>query len=171
MGLKQQKNTIDILLTVGVNTGNRITTIIEQIPRDYAGGKYTVTEHKTGKRQQYILNEEVYKIVKKYIDEFNIGFNDFMFKKDINSKEAITRMGVWKMIKGLADEAGVEYPVACHSLRKSYGRWIWDETHDLLLVQSLLMHDSAEETMRYICLESNEVDEARSQIAHITRYE
>lgn len=160
-----------ILLIVGVNTGNRITTIIEQIPRDYAGGKYTVTEHKTGKRQQYSLNQGVYQIVKRYIDEFGLGFNEFMFKRDINSNEAITRMGVWKMIKQLAKEAGIEYPVACHSLRKSYGRWIWDETHDLLLVQSLLMHDSAEETMRYICLESNEIDEARSQVAHLTRYE
>ncbi|MBP3891942.1 MAG: tyrosine-type recombinase/integrase [Solobacterium sp.] len=160
-----------VILTVGVNTGNRITTIIEQIPRDYAGGKYTVTEHKTRKRQQYTLNPDVYSIVKKYIDEFDIGMNQFMFMSKFGSRQAITREGVWKMITNLAKEANIEYPVGCHSLRKSYGRWKWDETHDLLLVQSLLMHDSAEETMRYICLEANEIDEARTQIAYIPRYE
>ena len=160
-----------VILTVGVNTGNRITTIIEQIPRDYAGGKYTVTEHKTRKRQQYTLNPDVYSIVKKYIDEFDIGMNQFMFMSKFGSRQAITREGVWKMITKLAKEANIEYPVGCHSLRKSYGRWKWDETHDLLLVQSLLMHDSAEETMRYICLEANEIDEARTQIAYIPRYE
>ena len=160
-----------VILTVGVNSGNRITTIIEQIPRDYAGGKYTVTEHKTRKRQQYTLNPDVYSIVKKYIDEFDIGMNQFMFMSKFGSRQAITREGVWKMITNLAKEANIEYPVGCHSLRKSYGRWKWDETHDLLLVQSLLMHDSAEETMRYICLEANEIDEARTQIAYIPRYE
>ena len=111
-----------VLLMVGVNTGNRITTIIEQIPRDYAGGKYTVTEHKTGKRQQFILSNEVYSIVKKYIDTFNITMNEFMFKSNLESKEAITREATWHMIKKLQKEAGIEYPIGCHSLRKSYGR-------------------------------------------------
>ena len=160
-----------VILMVGVNTGNRITTILEQIPRDYAGGKYTVTEHKTMKRQQFTLNDKVYQIIKKYIDTFDIGLNEFMFQTSRSKNLPMTRENCWKFIKQLAKEAGIEYPIACHSLRKSYGRWKWDETRDLLLVQSLLMHSSAEETMRYICLEPNEVDEARSQIAYITKYE
>lgn len=160
-----------ILLLVGVNTGNRITTIIEQIPRDYIGGKYTATEHKTGKRQQFQLNPEVYERVKKYIDEFDIGLNEFMFKSRIDSNAPITREGVWYMMKKLAREANIEYPVGCHSMRKSYGRWMYDDTHDLLMVQQLLGHDSAETTMRYICLEANEIQEVRTNIAHIPRYE
>lgn len=160
-----------IILLVGVNTGNRITTIIEQIPRDYIGGKYTVTEHKTGKRQQFELNASVYQSVKKYIDEFDIGLNEFMFKSRIDSKDAITREGVWRFMKKLAKEANIEYPIACHSMRKSYGRWFYDETHDLLMVQQLLGHDSAETTMRYICLEPNEIQEVRKGIAYVTRYE
>lgn len=159
-----------ILLIVGVNTGNRIGTIIEQVPRDYAGGEYTVTEHKTGKRQQFALNQEVYKIIKDYIDEFNFGQYDFMFPKTINSKDAITRMAAWKMIKQLVEEANIEYAVGCHSLRKSYGRWIWDDTHDLLLVQQLLQHSSAETTMTYIGLERNDIQKVRSKIEHLPDY-
>lgn len=160
-----------IILIVGVNTGNRITTIIEQTPRDYAGMKYTITEHKTGKRQQFDMNPHVYAIVKKYIDTYKFTMNEFMFPSKKNGREAISRVSVWKFMKKLADEAGIEYPVACHSLRKSYGRWKWDETHDLAMVQSLLMHDSAEETMRYICLEANEIENERTKIAYIPKYE
>lgn len=160
-----------IILIIGVNTGCRIETICEMIPRDFAGGKYTITEHKTGKRQQYSLNEDVYKILKKYVEEFSFTNNDFIFKESPDTKDAIVRQTPWHVIKKLANEVGIEYMVGTHSLRKSYARWKWDETKDLLLVQSLLMHNSSEETMRYICLEGHDVEEARSQIRNIPKYE
>lgn len=159
-----------ILLIVGVNTGSRITTIIEQVPRDYAGGKFTVTERKTGKRQQYTLNKDVYEIVKAYIEEFNIGLNEFMFRPSIKSTEAITRQGADKIIKSLAKDAKVEYCVATHSLRKSYGRWYWDETKDLLRTQELLQHNSPMETLRYICIEAHDTEAIRQAISNVPKY-
>lgn len=159
-----------IILLVGVNTGSRITTIIEQVPRDYAGGKFTVTERKTGKRQQYIMNKQLYNIVKEYIDTFQIGLNEFMFRPNLKSTEAITRQGVDKMIKKLAKEAGVEYCVATHSLRKSYGRWYWDETKDLLRTQELLQHSSPMETLRYICIERDDTEAIRQAINNIPKF-
>ena len=90
---------------------SRITTIIEQVPRDYAGGNYCHRK-KDRKRQQYIMNKQLYNIVKEYIETFNIGLNEFMFRPNLKSTEAITRQGADKMIKKLAKEAGVEYCVA-----------------------------------------------------------
>lgn len=159
-----------IILILGVNTGCRINTLLEQIPRDYSGGRVTVTEHKTGKRQQYILSPEVYQILEGYIEEFGFTKYEFLFPKDLKSKDSIGRITAWRWIKKLAKEAGIKYEVGCHSLRKSYGRWIWDETHDLLLVQKLLQHTSAEETQRYICLEENDVNEFRGKIKHLGRF-
>lgn len=160
-----------IILIIGVNTGCRINTILESTPRDFAGGRVTVTEHKTGKRQQYKLSDDIYKVLKKYIDTYNFTMNEFMFPKDRANRDAIDRSTAWRFIKKLADEAKIEYPIACHSLRKSYGRWIWDQTHDLLLVQQLLQHSSAEETQRYICLEPHDVEKVRGEINHLPNYE
>lgn len=160
-----------ILLILGVNTGNRIEVLVELTPRDIAGGEYTVVEFKTGKTQQFTMNPEVYKVVKKFIDKYKIGLNEFIFTTQHDKNAAMTREMAWKVIKSLANDAGIEYIVACHSLRKSYGRWEWDRTKDLLYVQQLLMHSSAEHTMRYICLEANDVHEARRQIQNIPRYE
>ena len=144
---------------------------MESTPRDFAGGRVTVTEHKTGKRQQYKLSDDIYKVLKKYIDTYNFTMNEFVFPKDRESRDAIDRSTAWRFIKKLADEAKIEYPIACHSLRKSYGRWIWDQTHDLLLVQQLLQHSSAEETQRYICLEPHDVEMVRGEINHLPNYD
>ena len=42
-----------VLLMLGVNLGCRTTTILEMTPRDFAGGKFRIKEHKTGKVQQF----------------------------------------------------------------------------------------------------------------------
>ena len=160
-----------IILVLGVNTGMRITTLLESIPRDFAGGEVTLTEHKTGKRMQYRMHDDVYQILKDYIDFYGFKNNEYMFLRKMGSTDDIlTREGVWHFMKKLVEEAGIDYMVACHSLRKSFGRWMYDETHDLLLVQNLLMHNSAEETMRYICLEEQEVERVRGEIGYISRY-
>lgn len=155
-----------ILLILGVNTGNRIQTLIELTPRDIAGGYYTCVEMKTGKTQQFKMNDEVYKTVEDYIKKFDIKPNEYLFKskKGGDLGYPITRERAWQIIKKIADKAGIKYPVACHSLRKSYGRWYWDDTHDLLTVQKLLMHESAQETMLYIMLEESDIQDVRTSI-------
>jgi phage integrase len=154
-----------------VNTGNRIETLIELTPRDIAGGQYTCKEMKTGKVQQFNMNPDVYATVREYIERYAIQPNGYIFESRQGLKGyPITRQQAWRVIKQLADEAGIKYPVACHSLRKSYGRWYWDETHDLLTTQKLLMHESAAETMLYIMLEPSDIQEVRESINHTEKW-
>jgi len=159
-----------VILIVGVNTGNRIGVICEQTARDYAGGQYTVTEHKTGKRKQMELNPEVYKIVSGYCEEFGFKNNAYIFRPYRNRDIPMTREGVWHMIKNLAEDAGVKYCVGAHSLRKSFGRWIYDETHDIHMVQRLLDHESTIVTQRYIGLEEESVQVKRESVNFVPKY-
>lgn len=162
-----------IFLLLGVNTGCRTETQTELIGRDLIGGKIVITEHKTGKRQQYELNKDVYKIIKEYLDYYNFTNepNKFIFPKDLNSLDAITRQSTYTWINKLAKEAKIKYPVGAYSLRKSYARWIYDETGDILLIQNLLNHTSPEITMRYIGLEANKIEEYRELISHLSQYQ
>jgi phage integrase len=158
-------------LILGVNTGNRIETLIELTPRDIAGGQYTCKEMKTGKTQQFKMNDSVYAIVKEYIERYAIQPNEYIFESRQGFKGyPITRQQAWRVIKQLSKEAGIEYPVACHSLRKSYGRWYWDDTHDLLTTQKLLMHESAAETMLYIMLEPSDIQNVRETINNTEKW-
>ena len=156
-----------VLMLMGVNCGNRIETIIEWMPSDLAGRAVTATESKTGKRMQYELNADVYSKLKAFIDFYDIGPHEFIFRKTRNSKDAITRQTAWMRIKALAKEAGISYNVGAHSLRKSYARWIYDETHDIHLVSRLLQHDDEKTTRTYIGLADTEVDLYREGICNI----
>ena len=98
-----------ILLILGVNTGNRIETLIELTPRDIAGGQYTCKEMKTGKVQQFNMNADVYATVREYIERYNIQMNEYIFESRQGLKGyPITRQQAWRVIKQLAKEAGIE---------------------------------------------------------------
>lgn len=156
-----------ILLLIGVNTGCRIEVECEMRVSDFKGGRVTITEFKTKKRHQYVMDPEIYAEVMKYINTFHLTSQEFLFRSYRNKYDAITRQTAWRRIKGLADQVGVKYTVGAHSLRKSYGRWLYDETHDIHLVQQFYMHNSAETTERYICLEKGDVDAARGKVRNL----
>ena len=156
-----------VLMLLGVNCGSRIETILEWMPSDLAGGQMTATESKTGKRVQFELNAGVYSEVKKFIDFYKIGPHEFIFRKTRSSKDAITRKTAWLRIKALAREAGIEYSVGAHSLRKSYARWLYDDGMDIHKVSRLLQHSSEETTRTYIGLTDTEVDKIRTKICNM----
>lgn len=162
---------LKILLHIGVNTGLRITTLVELTPYDVADGEVTFTEHKTGKRMQYRMNEEVMKPIKDYIKWLGITQSEYLFPNSRENNFPINRSTAWRQIKALAKEAGVEYQIGCHSMRKSFGRWYYDATHDLLQTQQLLMHNSPLVTMAYICLEYGDIQAERAKINYGTKWE
>lgn len=156
-----------MLMLIGVNTGCRIEVECEMRAADFKGGRVTITEFKTKKRHQYVMDKEVYAEIMKYINYFGITDREFLFRTYRNRYDAITRQTAWRRIKSLAEQVGVKYTVGAHSLRKSYGRWLYDETHDIHLVQQFYMHSSAETTERYICLEKGDVDAARGKVRNL----
>lgn len=159
-----------IMMHLGVNCGARIETLIELTWRDIMGGYVTVTEHKTGKRFQWQLNDKVFAPIRKYVKEFNIQENQYLFAKNRETDFPITRQQAWRRIKYYARRAKIEYPVGCHSLRKSYARWDWDQNRDLLKASALLGHEDPLTTMTYICLEKGDVQEARRQIDNTSEW-
>lgn len=156
-----------MMLLVGVNVGCRIEVECEMRVYDFKGGWVTFTEYKTGKGQQYEMNPEVYSEILKYIKTFNLSDNEFLFKAYRNKYDAICRVTAWRRIKRLANQVGVKYRVGAHSLRKSYGRWLYDETHDIHLVQKFYMHNSASTTEDYICLEKGDIDAKRTKVRNL----
>lgn len=159
-----------IMMHLGVNCGARIETLIELTWRDIMGGYVTFTEHKTGKRLQWQLNDKVFAPIKRYVKEFGILENQYLFTANRATDFPLTRQQAWRRIKHYAKLAKIEYPVGCHSLRKSYARWDWDEKKDLLRCSALLGHEDPLTTMTYICLEKGDVHEARRQIDNTSKW-
>jgi type 1 fimbriae regulatory protein FimB len=63
-------------------------------------------------------------------------------------RKPLNRCSVWHLIKGLAQEAGLE-AVHPHSLRHSTGYHLTNQGRDLRLIQSFMGHASISSTIRY----------------------
>lgn len=150
-----------ILLIMGVNIGARIETLLNFMVRDVEGGYLTFTESKTGKTFKHELNRKVYQAIEEYIIKYSIGKNEFLLRGRKSKHKPITPQHSARIIKKLAKEIGVKYPVANHSMRKSWGRWEYDRSHDLVLVQGMYGHDDPIITLNYICMSQETVEKAK----------
>ncbi len=155
-----------MILILGVNTGCRIEVLLQLTPKHLNGGCCRIKEFKTGKISRYELSNEVYELVSEYIETFDIGDNEYLFRTSIYDHKPLTRQAVYIFIQDLAKKAGVKYSVGCHSLRKSFGRWTYDDTKDIHLVQRMLGHSNPIITQQYICLEEEHVARKRKQISY-----
>lgn len=126
-----------------------------------------IKEHKTGKVHQFELRENIYKLLREYVDKYGFVQEEYIFKAHRGSaNKPLSRISAWKFVKALADEAGIKYLVGAYSLRKSFARWLYDECHDIFKVMRVLNHSDAVTTARYICLEEDEVMKIRSSIEY-----
>ncbi|MFR5525582.1 MAG: tyrosine-type recombinase/integrase [[Clostridium] innocuum] len=153
-----------IMLILGANTGFRIEVMLQIQPFEIAGGKVRVMEQKTQKWQQFEINQKVYETIMKYVNFYEIGPREYLFKSR-KGPHPITRQEAYRIIKQLAKEAGVKYAVGCHSLRKSFGRYEYDKTKSIHLVQRMLQHSSPIITQQYICLEDEVISKERKESA------
>lgn len=155
-----------MILILGVNTGCRIEVLLQLTPKNLQGGCCRITEYKTNKISRYDLSDQVFALVENYIKEFNVGQNDYLFRTSRLSERPLTRQAAYQIIRKLGKVCGIKYSIGCHSLRKSFGRWTYDETHDIHLVQRLLGHSSPIITQQYICLEEEFVSRQRKKTAY-----
>lgn len=154
-----------VIMILGCNTGCRIETLMQLTKKHINGGCVRLQEFKTEKISRYELNDKVYQIVEDYMNWLGTTEREYIFRTYRNTTKPLTRGQAYKIIRQLSDAAGIKYAVGCHSLRKSYGRFMYDETHDIHLVQRMLGHSSPVITMQYICLEDEVVSGARKMSA------
>ena len=151
-----------LLLVIGANTGVRIEGVLQLMPRDLAGGQLCIKETKTNKLVKFEINKLLYDAIIEYVEEYDLTEREYLFSTE-SSKKPITRQRAYDIIKRLAKMAGVKSRVGCHSLRKSYARWEYDKSGDLVKVSRMLGHASPLVTLQYICLEEKAITEARKK--------
>jgi len=125
-----------MLFLSGVNLGFRIGDIVKKMPKKFKNAM-----------RQYIKDKK---------DE------DFLFPSRNGKHQHIKPNTAYKIIKRAAEEVGLEN-IATHSMRKTFGLFMYEQTKDVALIMDLLNHSSQSISLRYIGKNQDSQDRAMTK--------
>jgi site-specific recombinase XerD len=171
----------NMLFIVGINFGLRVSDLrslrFANLINDDCTFRdsFAIYEKKTRntrkhKRNRYItINTAVVEAVTLYLENTQgVRLSDYMFRSESNNgcnkNEPITKQAVDLVLKGIARDLGLGNRMATHSLRKTfaYHQMVMsgNDPRKLLLLQKMFGHSTAAQTLDYIGITSEEIDEA-----------
>ena len=134
------------LVVLGLNTALRISDLLNLRWRSVCDFKKNcfrdhllVWEHKTGKRNYIAINQNAKNALYLYFMEKNPDPEDRIIKED-------------------ASHTTSEEAISCHSLRKTFGYYAWQEGVQPALLMNVFNHSSFHITKRYLGIEQDEKD-------------
>lgn len=170
----------NMLFIVGINFGLRVSDLIQLrfsqlIDDDFSfRTTFPVLEKKTRntrkvQRNRYItINEAVMEAVELYLKHTPRKLDDYMFRSESNrggnENKPISRMSVDRMLKEVCQTLGIKAKVATHTLRKTFGYhqmvMSGNDPRKLLLLQKIFGHSSSMQTLEYIGITQEEIEDA-----------
>lgn len=144
------------------------------------------TEQKTKKYKEFALNDKLKEELTSYICcyfyilyNLGIGIDKInlerlsdqereQVKEIVRTKplfpserttEHISRYQVDRILKSAGEKCGLEN-IGTHTMRKTFGYWFYRRTKDIATLQKMLNHSNQRETMIYIGLEQEEINQA-----------
>ena len=150
-----------MILVLGMNLAFRIEDILQLRVDSFKNGGVYTREFKTNKEQSFELHPSLVKDIENYINRNNLIEGEYLFRSRKGVNKPITRQRAWQIIKQLADQVKVSYPVGCHSLRKYFARKYYEETGDIVGLKEMLNHSSERVTLLYICWENDDKNKKR----------
>ncbi len=155
-----------ILFIIGINTGLRISDLLTmqvgQFREICKRGYIILIPQKTDKRR---LDQETGAIVGSYkkvridiTDSLKRAIEDYIQDRDdreymFPSRKGgtpISRQAAWNILDKAAKQVGITENIGCHSLRKTFGYWHYQQNHDVRLLMDIFQHSSEAVTLKYI---------------------
>jgi integrase len=152
-----------LLFTMGINTALRISDLLSLALGDVIDGQRQIAnivvlkERKTGKTKRFPLNASVKKAILAYIAlRPAAGLLEPLFTSRRGGR--LSRWQARRILKEAGASIGLE-KIGTHSLRKTFGYHVYKKTGgDIGLVQKLLNHSTSENTLRYIGIDREAMD-------------
>lgn len=152
----KRKNYRDYMLfVVGINTGLRISDLLQLKVGQTKNSHIIITEGKTGKRKRFPIN--LY--LRELLDEYTIGMNDDDYLFPSRKGGYISRVQAYRILNEAAREVGLE-EVGTHTLRKTFGYHHYQRYKDVAMLQEIFNHSSPSITLRYIGINQDIIDQS-----------
>ena len=162
----------ELILLIGFNTSLRVSDFrrfkVEDLRRkDYA----QIRAKKTKKEARILINPTARREINRLLegrkpDEYILQsrVHDFTTHKE----KPITRQRCYQVINQIAREAGIQDKVGCHTLRKTFGYHYYRMTGDVVSLQRILCHSYQRETLVYIGVIQDDIDESLLKLDMLT---
>lgn len=145
------------LFTMGINTGLRISDLLQLKVKDVRNKSHlTINEKKTKKNKRFIINGSL----RNSIDEYTKRMDDeeYLFPSQKTGKP-IQRVQAYKILNKVAEEVGL-VEIGTHTLRKTFGYHYYKQTKDVAMLQEIFNHSAPSVTKRYIGITQEEIDKS-----------
>jgi integrase len=156
--MKDEKSKLlGLYIVMSSNTGLRISDILnlswEQVKEDLV----MITEKKTGKKKTFKINNAVREALNKF-DTVDAGHIFISQKKSVYSRQTINRL-----LKGVFSKEAKKSNISSHSLRKSFGRRVYENNNEsekaLTYLSELFNHTSVATTRKYLGIRQEELND------------
>ena len=176
----------NMLFIVGINFGLRVSDLLtlrfsHLIDEQFRfKTTFPILEKKTGntrkvKRNRYItINDAVVDAVTLYLENTpGVKLSDFMFRGESNrcgkdNNKAMSRKSADRILKEVGEALGLGIHIATHTLRKTfaYHQMVMsnNDPSKLLLLQKMFGHSTSAQTLDYIGITGEEIEEAYMQL-------
>lgn len=171
----------NMLFIVGINFGLRVSDLrmlrFSNLINNNLTFKnsFAVFEQKTRKtrkrkKNRYItINHAVIEAVTLYLENTQgVSLSDYMFRslsnRGIKENKPLSIKSIDRILKGVAKDLNLNIKISTHTLRKTfcYHQMVMshNDSRKLLLLQKMLGHSSPAQTLDYIGITAEEIDEA-----------
>ena len=156
-----------VLFNFGLNTGLRISDIVRLQWSDVFndGGDFrqylTIKEQKTKKIKRIKLNDKLKKYLKTYKKQQNPP-SIWIFPSRKKGGH-ISTVQAYRLLRSAAEAVGIEN-FGTHTMRKTFGYFVYQKTKNIGLLMDLFNHASPRITLRYIGINQDAKDEIVSVV-------
>lgn len=155
--LKEQSYRDYMLFVTGINSGLRISDILQLRVRDVKRPYFNMVERKTKKRRRIDMTPQLQRELKKYIE--GKEDHEYLFKSREGLNKPIGRSMAYKILRRAAESVGLD-DIGTHTLRKTFGYHLYKQTGDVALLQKILNHSDPSYTLRYIGISEDIMNQA-----------
>ena len=146
---------------IGLNLALRISDLLSIRFADIQDDRLILRESKTGKMANIQINRKALDIIERIHKEHPAHvylFQSYRNRQSINKQPMpLSRRSVTKAFAEIGEEMHIA--LGTHSMRKTRGYHLYQNTKDIARVMKMLRHSSEGVTLRYIGITQDEVDQ------------
>ena len=151
---------MSLIWEFGVNTALRISDLLSIKYSDIEGDRLKLKEGKTGKEANIKLNNKAQTIVQWLRSDYPDDIYLFQsHSRNVRGVKPLTRQAVGQALTAVGEMASVGINLGTHSMRKTRGYHLYQQTNDIARVMKMLRHSSQAETLRYIGIDQQTLDD------------